>query len=109
MLDNPVVAYCVLLRWWEKNCLFHSYNSAGATAHSEAYFGEGSGPVNLDFVQCSGSEYILTDCELENTGIRSSHALDVGVKCQPGRDTLSICASFFCSKYSDLYLHIQKC
>ena len=19
MLDNPVVAYCVLLRWWEKN------------------------------------------------------------------------------------------
>ena len=94
MLDNPVVAYCVLLRWWKKNCLFHSYNSAGATAHSEAYFGEGSGPVNLDFVQCSGSEYILTDCELENTGIRSSHALDVGVKCQPGRDTLSICASF---------------
>ena len=93
MLDNPVVAYCVLLRWWGKN-VGSTPNSTGATGHSEAYFGEGSGPVNLDFVQCSGSEYILTDCELENTGIRSSHALDVGVKCQPGRDTLSICAIF---------------
>ena len=79
MLDNPVAAYCVLLRWWKKN-VGSTPNSTGATGHSEAYFGEGSGPVNLDFVQCSGSEYILT----ENTGIRSSHALDVGVKCQPG-------------------------
>ena len=83
MLDNPVVAYCVLLRWWKKT-VCSTPNSTGATGHSEAYFGEGSGPVNLDFVQCSGSEYNVTECMVENTGSRNSHSLDVGVKCQPG-------------------------
>ena len=58
--------------------------STGATAHSGAYFGEGRGPVNLDSVRCTGSEYTLTDCEIENSGSRISHSLDVGVKCQPG-------------------------
>ena len=57
---------------------------AGATGHSGAYFGEGRGPVNLDSVQCTGSEYSLTDCEIEESGRRTTHSLDVGVKCQPG-------------------------
>ena len=56
----------------------------GATAHSGAYFGEGKGAVNLDSVECTGSEYILTDCQIDNSGMRTSHSLDVGVKCQPG-------------------------
>jgi hypothetical protein len=55
----------------------------GATGHSGAYFGEGRGPVNLDSVQCTGSEYSLTDCEIEDSGRRTTHSLDVGVKCQP--------------------------
>ena len=57
---------------------------SGATAHSHAYFGEGKTPVKLDSVQCTGSEYILTDCEIENSGTTTTHILDVGVKCQPG-------------------------
>ena len=59
---------------------------SGATGYSNAYFGEGEGPVNLDSVQCSGSEYNLTECEIGNSGTRTTHsrALDVGVKCQPG-------------------------
>ena len=59
-------------------------HSAGATAHSRAYFGEGKGQVNLDLVKCTGKEYILTDCEIENSESGASHSLDVGVKCQPG-------------------------
>ena len=59
-------------------------HSAGATAQSRAYFGEGKGPVNLDLVECSGSEYNLTECDVQNTGSTTSHSLDVGVKCQPG-------------------------
>ena len=58
--------------------------SAGATAHSRAYFGEGKGPVNLDLVKCTGKEYILTDCEIGSSESGASHSLDVGVKCQPG-------------------------
>ena len=56
----------------------------GATAHSGAYFGVGSDMVHLTFVNCSGSEYDMVECETENVGINSSHSLDVGVKCQPG-------------------------
>ena len=59
--------------------------TTGATAHSDAYFGEGSGPIHLDFVKCSGSEYNLTECEIRNDRDSTSHSFDVGVKCQPGR------------------------
>ena len=53
----------------------------GAKGHSNAYFGEGSGLIHLTDVKCSGLEYDLTECEMQNG---SSHSLDVGVKCQPG-------------------------
>ena len=56
----------------------------GATAHSGAYFSEGSGSIHLTFVKCSGSEYGMTECETGNVGISYNHSLDVGVKCQPG-------------------------
>ena len=61
-------------------CFLHT----GATAHSDAYFGEGSGWIHLSFVKCLGTEYHVTECETQNVGISSSHSLDVGVKCQPG-------------------------
>ena len=56
----------------------------GATAHSGAYFGEGSGLIHLTDVKCSGLEYNVTECETQAVGVNSSHSLDVGVKCQPG-------------------------
>ena len=56
----------------------------GASSHSDAYFGEGSGMIHLTFVNCSGSEYDIGECETKSVGISSSHSLDVGVKCLPG-------------------------
>ena len=49
-------------------------------------FGEGSGPVHLHDVSCTGSETNLTECEhLNSTVIMSNdHQQDVGVKCQQG-------------------------
>ena len=68
--------------------LVHTYNTyclyTGATAHSNAYFGEGRGPIQLDSVECSGYEISLTDCEIQDTESSQGHSLDVGVKCQPG-------------------------
>ena len=58
-------------------CFFHT----GASSHSGAYFGEGSGTIHLTFVKCSGLEYDIADCVTKNG---SSHSLDVGVKCLPG-------------------------
>ena len=61
-------------------CILHT----GATAHSGAFFGEGSDPIHLSDVKCSGSEYNVAECETKNVRVNSSHPLDVGVKCQPG-------------------------
>ena len=58
----------------------------GAIGQSQAYFGLGSGPIHLDYVNCSGTEYNLTDCQIGNETRQSIHSEDVGVKCQTCKD-----------------------
>ena len=60
----------------------------GATGHNGAYFGPGSGPIHLDYVVCSGTEYNLTDCQVGKRTRQSSHSEDVGVKCQTSKNML---------------------
>ena len=51
--------------------------------HREAYYGEGSGPIWLDNVDCTGSETILHDCSHNNIGDHNcGHDADVGVVCK---------------------------
>ncbi|KAL3870309.1 hypothetical protein ACJMK2_038385 [Sinanodonta woodiana] len=48
----------------------------------EAYFGEGSGPIWLNRVNCNGSETNLADCQNGGWGPQScSHSEDAGVIC----------------------------
>ena len=52
----------------------------GARAYSNAYFGQGNGPIQLDNVQCSGTEQRLLSC----SHLRShncGHHEDAGVSC----------------------------
>ena len=51
------------------------------------YYGSGSGPIHLDYVVCSGTEYSLTDCQTRNKTRQSSHSEDVGVKCQTSKES----------------------
>lgn len=53
---------------------------AGAIAFSEAHFGEGSGSIVLDAVDCSGSERELDDCPA-NSFPNCTHEEDAGVQC----------------------------
>ena len=83
----------------------------GAVAYSNAQFGQGTGPILLDNVQCSGNEQKLLDCShltIHNCG----HYEDAGVAC-PGeyQNELSIfdveCHSLFsepCSNEGSLRL-----
>ena len=57
----------------------------GASGRTGAYFGSGSGPIHLDYVVCSGTEYNVTDCQIQNETRQSSHSEDVGVKCQTSK------------------------
>ena len=81
-MSEKVSIHLQLLLYRIRICIFPTY--AGATAHSGAYFGEGSGLIHLTYVKCSGLEYNVTECKTQNVGMSSSHSLDVGVKCQPG-------------------------
>ena len=56
-----------------------------AVAFSNAYFGEGSGPIQMDDVGCIGTETILVQCS-HLTTVNCMHAEDAGVRCGiPGR------------------------
>ena len=57
----------------------------GAVARSSAIFGQGTGPVFLDDLKCTGLEYRLFDCPgraIETTPC--SHSEDAGVECVAG-------------------------
>uniref|UniRef100_A0A8C1RL22 SRCR domain-containing protein n=1 Tax=Cyprinus carpio TaxID=7962 RepID=A0A8C1RL22_CYPCA len=51
------------------------------TAPKSAYFGEGSGRVWISDLQCTGSEFTLTNCGLFGWGVKAIHAEDAGVIC----------------------------
>ncbi|XP_042592185.1 deleted in malignant brain tumors 1 protein-like [Cyprinus carpio] len=51
------------------------------TAPKSAYFGEGSGEVWISGLQCTGSEFTLTNCRFNGWGIEANHTEDAGVIC----------------------------
>ena len=60
--------------------------SAG-NASRYGFFGQGRGPIVLEFVRCSGFEENLTDCSNNGLGYSTcSHYEDAGVFCQGERD-----------------------
>ncbi|XP_050956964.1 putative DMBT1-like protein, partial [Labeo rohita] len=66
-------------------------------ATSNAHFGQGSGPISMGYVQCSGSETALKDCS-SNSQYRQycNHNEDAGVVCS-GRHPTLVDGSHLCS------------
>ena len=63
-------------------CSQLGYPSSDARAYSEAYFGEGSGPILLDDVRCYGWESELTSCHSDGWyNNNCGHYEDAGVSC----------------------------
>lgn len=55
-----------------------------AKAWNQAYFGEGSGPVMLDEVRCTGNELSIEQCPKSAWGEHNcDHKEDAGVSCTP--------------------------
>ena len=52
-------------------------------AHREAHFGEGSGQILLDNLQCTGREATLLDCQHNGKYVHNcDHQEDAGVTCE---------------------------
>ena len=60
------------------------YLPLGSVAVKNARYGEGSGPILLDDVHCTGSEATLLDCNRGAALFASNceHREDAGVRCQ---------------------------
>lgn len=57
-----------------------------AKARVMAYFGEGTGPIHVDNVKCSGEEGSLAECFKQPPGTHNCrHSEDAGVICDYGR------------------------
>ena len=70
----------------------------GAAAFTSAYFGQGTGPIQLDNVRCSGSETTLLQCSHGTIGRNCDHSNDAGLRC-PGRiiiDEYNMCHFNLC-------------
>ena len=53
-----------------------------ATARLFAAFGQGTGPIHLDDLQCQGFEDALVNCSYDSNTVDCSHFEDAGVICQ---------------------------
>ena len=51
-------------------------------ARSNAFYGQGSGPINIDDLGCTGSELRLIDCPFSPIH-NCAHSEDAGVDCNP--------------------------
>ena len=51
-------------------------------ARTNAFYGQGSGPINIDDLGCTGSEQRLLDC-LFSSIHNCAHSEDAGVDCIP--------------------------
>ena len=61
------------------------YFTSGAIARGSAYFGQGSGSILLDNVQCTGNEVSIFSCSHNSIGSHDcSHSEDAGVVCLEG-------------------------
>ncbi|EFJ44898.1 hypothetical protein VOLCADRAFT_64471, partial [Volvox carteri f. nagariensis] len=69
----------------DANVVCRQLGLSGGRAHWGAYFGEGSGPIFLSNVGCSGLEKRLQDCaNLQWNPKSCSHSEDVSVVCYGG-------------------------
>ena len=62
-------------------CRQLGYSTVGAVARGSAFFGQGTDPILLDDVACTGSETRLIDCTYASTH-NCAHSEDAGVTCQ---------------------------
>uniref|UniRef100_A0A3B1KKB3 Soluble scavenger receptor cysteine-rich domain-containing protein SSC5D n=1 Tax=Astyanax mexicanus TaxID=7994 RepID=A0A3B1KKB3_ASTMX len=76
------------------------------SARGSAYFGQGSGPIHLDEVGCSGHESTLTNCSNKGIGVHDcDHHEDAGVVCS--ENIRLVKGHYRCEGRVEVYLNNQ--
>ena len=78
----------------------------GATSFSDAHFGQGSGDILLNNVDCSGTESSLLECSHPGIGAigSCSHGDDAGVNCRESKWIIRVRVCHYAYSISELYL-----
>ena len=69
-------------------------------ARGEAYYGQGSGPIWLDNLNCNGVESTIGECSHARWGIHDCE--DAGVQCYPPKSNSNV---YFCTSYLCIYVY----
>ena len=88
-LCSNTYIYLECFLWTYSYILFHalfSVRSTGVSFRIDAFFGEGSGMIWLDNVNCTGFETSISQCRSNGWGVHNcEHSEDVGIICSPGK------------------------
>lgn len=92
---SPRIKCSVMLIFLCLNGLSNSVIILFRNVFSSAHFGQGSGPIWLDDVRCSGYETDIAECGSRGWGINNcNHGEDAGVNC--GRSYFWCSISIMC-------------
>ena len=75
-MNSGIVQYPIYLCHYN---MYYIFTAAIPLRYSR--FGVGSGPILLDYLQCSGNENNLLECSRSNTQVTCNHYRDAGVEC----------------------------
>ena len=81
------------------------FDTTGALYFYNAYFSQGTGPIQLDNVQCTGNEQTILQCShstIDNCG----HSQDAGIRCR-GKITSSSFVYKLTMSLIDLHRDLQ--
>ena len=83
---------CIIYINERNNNIVYRCLSTGAIAYSAAFYGQGTGPIYLDNVGCTGTESRLIDCSHRGIGVHDcGHSEDAGIQCQvTGTQSLTV-------------------
>lgn len=70
-------------------------------AYSNARYGQGGGPIQIDNVRCTGNENRLIDCPFGTNVCPDRHSEDASVKCFPSK--IIICIMVACFHWAKSY------